>query len=237
MTTMIETTAAQAAILNETMEVQPAAQAVQAKASPAKRRKYSGNDVLRLMKVLDNAKMDMERQCLSMNDVVHLVQDKLEGMLKTRKCSCADLARLITSAGFPVTERTLKDYLARSRKDTKEGNTDYSELKEHILSQAPKEDGQREYSQSAASDAGPCLSCEDGASDNANGNANTNANTNDGQDASDEFALPGGNDWLTSAISSAMESNETKAMAKQHVQDIYAARKRRKKARTAGKRK
>ena len=228
MTTMIETTAAQAAILNETMEVQPAAQAVQAKASPAKRRRYSGNDVLRLMKVLDNARMDMERQCLSMNDVVHLVQDKLEGMLKTRRCSCADLARIITSAGFPVTERTLKDYLARSRKDAKEGN-DYSELRQAILSQAPKEDGQREDGKSATNDAGPCLSSKDGAIDN--GNTNANANANDGQDDSDEFALPGGNNWLASAISSAMDDNETKAVARQHVQDVYAARKRRKKAR------
>ena len=219
MTTMIETTAAQAAILNETMEVQPAAEAVQEKASPAKRRRYSGNDVLRLMKVLDNARMDMERQCLSMNDVVHLVQDKLEGMLKTRRCSCADLARIITSAGFPVTERTLKDYLARSRKDAKEGN-DYSELRQAILSQAPKEDGK-----SSTNATGPCLAGEDGAIDN------TNTNVDDGQDNSDEFALPGGNDWLASAISSAMDDNETKAVARQHVQDVYAARKRRKKAR------
>ena len=223
MTTMLETTAAQDAIQNMN-EVQDAAQTTQAKTCPAKRRKYSGNDVLRLMKVLDNAKMDMERQCLSMNDVVHLVQDKLEGMLKTRKCSCADLARIITSAGFPVTERTLKDYLARSRKDAKEGN-DYSELRQAILSQAPKEDGKREDGKSSANDAGPCLASEDGAIDN------TNTNVDDGQDNSDEFALPGGNDWLASAISSAMDSNETKALARQHVQDIYAARKRRKKAR------
>ncbi len=223
MTTMLETTHAQDAIQNTAMnEVQDAAQASQEKACPAKRRKYSGNDVLRLMKVLDNARMDMERQCLSMNDVVHLVQDKLEGMLKTRKCSCADLARLITSAGFPVTERTLKDYLARSRKDAKEGN-DYSELRQAILSQAPKEDGQREDGKSSANAAGSCVAGEDG--------ANANTNSDDGQDASDEFALPGGNDWLASAISSAMDSNETKAVARQHVQDVCAARKRRKKAR------
>ncbi len=226
MTTMLETTTTgQAAIQNtELNEVQPAAQASQTKASPAKRRRYSGNDVLRLMKVLDNARMDMDRDCLSMNDVVHIVQDKLDGMLKTRRCSCADLARIITSAGFPVTERTLKDYLVRSRKDAREGK-DYSELRQAILSQAPKEDGK-----SAANDAGPCLSGEDGASNNVSGNAN------DGQDASDEFALPG-SDWMTSAISSAMDSNEKKAVAKQHVQDIYAAKKRRKKARNAGKRK
>ena len=55
-----------------------------------------------------------------MNDVVHLLQDRLDEMLNSRKCSCADLARIITMAGFPVTERTLKDYLARARKDAKE---------------------------------------------------------------------------------------------------------------------
>ena len=221
MTTMLETTAAQDAIQNMN-EVQDAAQTTQAKTCPAKRRKYSGNDVLRLMKVLDNARMDMERQCLSMNDVVHLVQDKLEGMLKTRRCSCADLARIITSAGFPVTERTLKDYLARSRKDTKEGNTDYSRLKEHILSQAPKEDGIREDGKSSANDAGPCLSGEDGAIDNANA---SNGASN-GQNASDDFA-----------VSSATDNIDAKEMARQHVQDIYATRKHRKKARLSQKRK
>ncbi len=211
MTTMIAPAAVEAAIQCENQnEVQDAAQAAQAKSSPAKRKKYSGNDVLRLMKVLDEVKMDMDKQCLSMNDVVHLVQDKLDGMLKTRRCSAADLARLVTMAGFPVTERTLKDYLARSRKDAKEGHTVYRELKEHILSQAGKENGQ-----SCANAVAPFLPGEDDAHD-----------SHEAQDDSEVFA-----------VSSATDAVDAKEMARQHVQDVYAARKRRKKARNAKKQK
>ncbi len=218
MTTMFDTTATQVAILCEKQNaVQDATQNTQAKNSPAKRRKYSGNDVLRLMKVLDQVKMDMDKQCLSMNDVVHLVQDKLDGMLKTRRCSAADLARLITMAGFPVTESTLKDYLARSRKDAKEGHTVYRDLKEHILSQAGKEENPN-----GTGDAAPFLPAE--------------ADASDGLDASDDFPVPC-NEEPASAVSSATDGIDAKEMAKQHVQDIYAARKRRKKAIKAGKRK
>ncbi len=218
MTTMTTPAAVQATIQDESLNgVQEAAKAAQTKAFPAKRRKYSGNDVLRLIKVLDEAKMDMDKECLSMNDVVHLVQDKLDGMLKTRRCSAADLARLVTSAGFPVTERTLKDYLARSRKDAKEGHTVYSDLKKHILSQA----GQKE-SPNGTDDAAPFLPAE--------------AVASDGLNASDDFPVPG-NEEPASAVSSATDGIDAKEKAKQHIQDIYAARKRRKKARLAQKRK
>ena len=64
--------------------------------------------------------------------------DKLEGMLTNRKYSCAYLTMLITMAGFPVTDRTLKEYLAMARKDAKGGNTDYKELKEHIMNRPEK---------------------------------------------------------------------------------------------------
>ena len=190
---------------------------VHAEACPAKRRKYSGNDVLRLIRVLEEAKLDMDRKCLSMNDVVHLVQDKLEGMLKTHKYSCAKLARLITMAGLPVTERTLKDYLAKARKDAKEGHTHYGELKEHILSQAGKE-----ASKNCANDAATSLSSDD---------APDAQNVSVAQDASDDFAAPS-DEKPASAIPSAPADTEEDEKKKQHVQDIYAARKRRKKART-----
>lgn len=54
---------------------------VQAEACPAQRSRYSGNDILLLIRDLDEAKMDMDRKCLSRNNVVHLMQDKFEGML------------------------------------------------------------------------------------------------------------------------------------------------------------
>ena len=190
------------------------AQDVQAKPCPAQRRRYSGNEVLRLIRVLNEAKMDMNKKWLSMNDVVHLLQDRLDEMLKSRKCSCADLARNITMAGFPVTERTLKDYLAKARKDAKEGNTNYRELMDHILGQAA-----REECKNCANNDAPSPSSDD---------------ASDAQNGADDFAIPG-NDWLASAISSAMDGNEAKAVAKEQVQDIYAARKLRKKARNTQK--
>ncbi len=204
MTTMIE-------------PAQAAAQAAKKKARPAKKRRYSINDVLRLIKALDEAKTDMDREYLSMNDVVHLVLEKLEGMQKNSRCTCADLAAIITRAGFPVTERTLKDYLVRSRKDAREGNTDYDELKKQILVLAGQE-----VSKNCADTA---VSFESGETD-----------ASDGQDASDDF---GDSDkkWLASAISTALDKIEAKDRAKQHIRDIYAARKRRKRARQARKQK
>ncbi|MDO4839817.1 MAG: hypothetical protein Q3990_04005, partial [Desulfovibrionaceae bacterium] len=159
---------------------------------------------------------DMERKYLSMNDIVHVLLDNLEGMMKLHKCSLAELAGIMTAAGCPVTERTLKDYLTKSRKDAKEGNTHYSKLKERILSQADKEERTNCTDSCAAS-----IPQEDGASD--------------GQENANDSAVPRDEDWLASALSSAMAGIEAKAKARQHIKDIYEARKRRKKARKAGK--
>ncbi|MDO4840847.1 MAG: hypothetical protein Q3990_09295 [Desulfovibrionaceae bacterium] len=49
-------------------EVQDDAHKAQAKDCSAKRRKYSINDVLRIMKALDEAKMEMERKKRSCSD-------------------------------------------------------------------------------------------------------------------------------------------------------------------------
>ena len=217
MTTMTEP-AGQAAIQTETVnDVQEVAQAAKKKDRPAKKRRYSINDVLRLMKALEAAKTDMDREYLSMNDVVHLLQEKLEGMLKTSRCTCADLAAIITRAGFPVTERTLKEYLIRSRKDAREGNTNYDVLKEQILGLAGQD-----VSKNCAD---TTASFESGETD-----------ASDGQEASDDFGDPD-KKWLASAISTALDKIEAKDMAKQHIRDIYAARKRRKKARQTRKQK
>ncbi len=174
------------------------------------RTKYSGNDVVRLIRGLKDARLDMDRKCLSMNSVVHIAQDEIEEMLRSRRFSYDDLARIITMAGFPVTARTLKDYLAKARKDAKEGRTDHSELKQLILESAQKQENP-ECTNSAPFPAAEADSKDDGSAGN------------------DDFAAPD-NDWLASAISSSMDEIETAEKKKQHVQDIYAARKRRKKA-------
>ncbi len=209
MTAMTQPVPAQTAIQNE---VRGAAQDVQEKA--ASRRRYSGNDVLRVIKALKEAVNDMERKYLSMNDIVHVLLDQLEVMMKIHKCSRAELAGIMTAAGCPVTERTLEDYLTLSRKDAREGNTHYSKLKERILSQA----GQ-----------GKSTNC----ADNAVASIPQEVGASDGQEISDDSAVPGDDGWLASAISSAMAGIEAKAMAKQHIKDMYEARKRRKKARKA----
>ncbi|MDO4839479.1 MAG: hypothetical protein Q3990_02235, partial [Desulfovibrionaceae bacterium] len=118
----------------------------------------------------------------------------------------------------PVTERTLEDYLTLSRKDAREGNTHYSELKERILGQAGKEE-----LTNCADSCASSVSQENGASD--------------GQEISDDSAVPRDEGWLATALSSAMAGIEAKAKARQHIKDIYEARKRRKKARKAGKHK
>ncbi len=217
MTAMTQPVPAQAAIKTAIQnEVQDAAQDVQAKA--ASRRRYSGNDVLRIIKALNEVVNDMERKYLSMNDIVHVLLDQLEVMMKIHKCSRAELAGIMTAAGCPVTERTLKDYLTKSRKDAKEGNTHYSKLKERILSQAGETERTNCTDSCAAS-----IPQEDGASD--------------GQEISDDSAVPRDEDWLASALSSAMADIDAKAKARQHIRDIYEARKRRKKARNARKHK
>ncbi len=183
----------------------------------AERIRYCGNDVLHLAKVLDDAKTDMERKCLSMNDVVHLMQDRLDGILRTRMCTLAELASLVTSAGFPVTERTLKDYLARSRKDAREGRTELSELKKHILDTANKQAGM-----ACESTAAPFLSAEDDSKEERAA-------------GSDDFAVRE-DDGPATDVHAGVDSTEAAEKKKQHVRDFYAARKRRKKARNAKKR-
>ena len=176
------------------------------------RRKYSGNEVLRIMKALNEARLDMDRKFLSMNEVVHILQDRIEEMLQSHRFSYADLARIITGSGFPVTERTLKDYLAKARKDAKEGRADHSELKEIILASAQKQEEQA-YADAAV----PFPSADD--------------DSHDKEAAGDGDLAAPDTDWPAPAISSSMDDNETADMKKQHIQDIYAARKRRKKAR------
>ena len=176
------------------------------------RRKYSGNEVLRIMKALNEARLDMDRKFLSMNGVVHILQERIEEMLQSRRFSYADLARIITGSGFPVTERTLKDYLAKARKDAKEGRADHSELKELILAAAQKQEEQA-YADAAV----PFPSADD--------------DSHDKEAAGDGDLAAPDTDWPAPAISSSMDDNETADMKKQHIQDIYAARKRRKKAR------
>ena len=174
------------------------------------RRKYSGNEVLRIMRALNEARLDMDRKFLSMNGVVHILQERIEEMLQSRRFSYADLARIITGSGFPVTERTLKDYLAKARKDAKEGRADHSELKELILAAAQKQEEQA-YADAAV----PFPSADDDSHDKEVG---------DGDLAAPDTDRP------APALSSSMDDNETADM-KKHIQDIYAARKRRKKAR------
>ncbi len=176
------------------------------------RRKYSGNEVLHIMRALNEARLDMDRKFLSMNGVIHILQERIEEMLQSRKFSYADLARIITSSGFPVTERTLKDYLAKARKDAKEGRTGHSELKQLILASAQKKEEQK-YADAAV----PFPSADDDSfEEEAAGD--------------DNFAAPD-NDCPASTISCSVDDIETAERKKQHIQDIYAARKRRKKAR------
>ena len=176
------------------------------------RRKYSGNEVLRIMRALNEARLDMDRKFLSMNGVVHILQERIEEMLQSHRFSYADLARIITGSGFPVTERTLKDYLAKARKDAKEGRADHSELKEIILASAQKQEEQA-YADAAV----PFPSADD--------------DSHDKEAAGDGDLAAPDTDRPAPAISSSMDDNETADMKKQHIQDIYAARKRRKKAR------
>ncbi|MDO4840597.1 MAG: hypothetical protein Q3990_08000 [Desulfovibrionaceae bacterium] len=71
------------------------------------RRKYSGNYVLRTIRAIDDAQ-DMDRKSLSMNEIVHILQERIEKMRKYHRFSYAELARLITLSGIPVTAHTLK---------------------------------------------------------------------------------------------------------------------------------
>lgn len=103
------------------------------------RARYSGNDIMRLMNALKSAKLDMDDKRFSMNGVVHLVLEEIESLMQSHNCSYADIARLFSSNGCPVSERTLKDYLARARKDAREGRTGYSRTRQLIIESAGAE--------------------------------------------------------------------------------------------------
>ncbi len=228
------------------------------------RRKYSGNHVLRIINALRAAKRDMERECYSMNGIVHIAQEEIEDLMQDNKCSYADIVRIFSDNESPVSERTLKDYLARARKDAREGRTGYNKVRQLILEAGgeqgskdfPKdlqeackedfrEDIQEDFQADSPSDSHTQQDCPDAARTSA-GHKGEQAETvlpdtgQDGQaDGFDDFASPD-DDWLASAISRTMDANDARDEANkkaQHIQDFYAARKRRKKARNDARRK
>ncbi len=225
------------------------------------RKKYSGNHVLRIINALRAAKRDMERECYSMNGIVHIAQEEIEDLMQDNKCSYADIARIFSDNESPVSERTLKDYLARARKDAREGRTGYNKVRQLILeaggeqgsSDFPKDfqDACKEdFQADSPADSHALQVCPDAARASA-GHKGEQADRKqaetvlpdtgqDGQaDGFDDFASPD-DDWLTATISRTMDANDARDEANkkaQHIQDFYAARKRRKKARNDARRK
>ncbi len=234
------------------------------------RKKYSGNHVLRIINALRAAKRDMERECYSMNGIVHIAQEEIEDLMQDNKCSYADIARIFSDNESPVSERTLKDYLARARKDAREGRTGYNKVRQLILeaggeqggSDFPKdfqnackedcqEDIQEDFQADSPADSHPQQDCPDAARAFSAGHKGEQADRKQAEtvlpdtgqagqaDGFDDFASPD-DDWLTATISRTMDANDDRDEANkkaQHIQDFYAARKRRKKARNDARRK
>lgn len=226
------------------------------------RARYSGNDIMRLMNALKSAKLDMDDKRFSMNGVVHLVLEEIESLMQSHNCSYADIARLFSSNGCPVSERTLKDYLARARKDAREGRTGYSRTRQLIIESAESESAES----SGASDvsepepaepfetAGPAISdagkedhastAEDGRPDASSCPASQEECCAD-QEFPDFDDMPGPDcGFLERSVAEAMESTDAANSRRQniqhvrniqHVQAVCDARKRRKKARLAKK--
>ncbi len=222
------------------------------------RKKYSGNHVLRIINALRAAKRDMERECYSMNGIVHIAQEEIEDLMQDNKCSYADIARIFSDNESPISERTLKDYLARARKDAREGHTGYNKVRQLIL-EAGGEQGSKDFPkdlQEASqadchADSHTQQDCPDAARAFPAGHNGEQADRKQAEtvlpdtgqagqaDGFDDFASPD-DDWLTATISQTMDANDARDEANkkaQHIQDFYAARKRRKKARNDARRK
>ena len=208
----------QPAAVTQISENTTASTAAQARNCPAKdRKKYSGNHILRLINALKSAKLDMEREHFSMNGIVHIAQEEIEDLMQTHQCDYADIAQIFADNGSPVSERTLKDYLAQARKDAREGRTSYSKVRQVILESGGQQESQDIQDLSGCQDDAEAFS----AGENDTGLAE--------QSSFDDFATPD-NNWLAASVSHTMDAIDEKNSKAQHVQDFYAARKRRKKA-------
>ncbi len=126
------------------------------------RKRYCGKRVLHLIYDLRAARQDMDRECYSMNDVVHLVLEDIEHLMRDRRCSYADIARIFSLNGCEITERTLKDYLARARKDAREGRSDYSEMRQLILESGEEGDAGQPGQEARTGDDKPEQPARDG---------------------------------------------------------------------------
>ncbi len=211
------------------------------------RKRYSGNEVLRIMNALKSAKMDMDDERFSVNGVVHLVLEEIESLMQSHNCSYADIARLFASNGCPVSERTLQDYLARARKDAREGRTGYSRIRQLIIESAESAESAEpepieaepaspaELVIAGTGQADPACTAEDCILADAICPASDEESCA-APECPDFDDMPGPDcGFLEQSVSRAMDGNETPDSKRQHIQAVYDARKRRKKARQAKK--
>ena len=217
------------------------------------RARYSGNDIMRLMNALKSAKLDMDDKRFSMNGVVHLVLEEIESLMQSHNCSYADIARLFSSNGCPVSERTLKDYLARARKDAREGRTGYSRVRQLIIESAESEpavsagaSGASEASElkpaepvetgiAGAGQADPASTAEVCIPDAVSAPVSQEEPCAPPESSDTDFMRTPDCDYLERSVAQAMDANEAADSKRQHIQAVCDARKRRKKARLSKK--
>ena len=167
-------------------------------------KKYSPNDFMAICDDLRTARIEMDAEVFSGAQMVTLLLEEIEDFLHSRCGSVKAVLKLLAGRGLAISERTLKDYLYRARKNkgTDKGLA-AAKLREAIFEEARKsgllQEGSARNSACAGQDACKAAASESPAeAEPADGKADVSA---------DDFGTPD-NDWLNQAVCQAAEQDE-----------------------------
>ena len=171
-------------------------------------KKYSPNDFMAICDDLRTARIEMDAEVFSGAQMVTLLLEEIEDFLHSRCGSVKAVLKLLAGRGLAISERTLKDYLYRARKNkgTDKGLA-AAKLREAIFEEARKsgllQEGSARNSACTGQDACKAAASESPAeAEPADGKTDNKADV-----SADDFGTPD-NDWLNQAVCQAAEQDE-----------------------------
>ena len=228
MPSMLSSSAAASAFPASTAEALPAQPAAAKK--PAKR--HSAGLFIDLCEDFRTARIELDEEVFSGFKMIVLLLDEIEHFLHGRGGSMKAVLKLLARRGLVLTERTLKDYLARARKiRSSDQGAAIAQLRESIFEEARRR-GRLPSAGAPVSSGTPAASCQESLA------APTGrAEAVQPSHAADGFGTPDSG-WLDEAVLETMEQPESESesrpgKASAAKKDKQAKRRARRRARRA----
>ena len=205
MPSMLSSSAAASAFPASTAEALPAQPAAAKK--PAKR--HSAGLFIDLCEDFRTARIELEEEVFSGFKMIVLLLDEIEHFLHGRSGSMKAVLKLLARRGLVLTERTLKDYLARARKiRSSDQGAAIAQLRESIFEEARRR-GRLPSAAVPVSSGTPAASCKPAPSIQASAQPASSASAAASLPslAAGDFGTPDAG-WLDEAVLEAMEQPE-----------------------------